>query len=214
MNKTGTVGIVFAVLLMLSGIASAENITTTVVTLAGGLSYITVSPDPVTVVFEENQSFVASGHDADGNPVSITPVWSTDIGTIDTTGLFTAQHKPGTGTVTATSGTINGTANVTIAEVKSISVNETSVDFEAVIIGHASEPQNVTVTNTGNVDVTLTAAPTALTSGANTIAASNVAQSGFGLLADLGSITGNFTLTIPTGTPLGTYTGTIDITAS
>ena len=216
MNKKRTVGIVFAVLLMLSGIASAETITTTVVTLGGELSGITVSPNPATVAFEETQLFTASGHDAGGNPVPITPVWSsTDIGTIDeASGSFTARHDHGTGTVTATNGTIIGTASVTIPIVKSISVEETSVDFGAVMIGYTSESQSVTVNNTGNVDVTVTATPTDLTSGTDTIAASNVVPSGFDTLPDQDSITGSFNLTIPVGTPLGTYTGTIDITAS
>jgi len=218
MKQIGTIGIVFAVMLMLSGIASANNETnvTTNVSVIPILASIVVTPNPAIVLFEETEQFIAEGFDDYGNSSNTTPTWTTtDIGEIDAvSGLFTARHAPGTGTVTATDGNISNTSAVTIETVKSISVDVTNIDFGSIGIGQTSAPQSVTVINTGNVAATVTAAPTDLTSGTDTIAAINVGQSGFGALDDPGTVLGSFTLTIPAGTPLGTYTGTIDITAS
>jgi hypothetical protein len=84
----------------------------------GALTTITVTPNP-TLLIGATQQFTAVGHDANGNVVAITPVWSTvnPPGTIVAgTGLFTAGNTTGTfpNTVRATSGTIFGTATVTV----------------------------------------------------------------------------------------------------
>jgi hypothetical protein len=92
--------------------------TATVIVIAGPLATITVTPNP-TLLIGATQQFTAVGHDANGNVVAITPVWSTvnPPGTIVAgTGLFTAGNTTGTfpNTVRATSGTIFGTATVTV----------------------------------------------------------------------------------------------------
>lgn len=91
----------------------------TVTVTAGPLATITVSPNPVTLAVGTQQQFTAVGRDAGGNRVTITPVWSTTNppGTINSSsGLFTAGTTPGTyaGSVRATSGSISGTATVTV----------------------------------------------------------------------------------------------------
>jgi len=40
--------------------------------------------------------------------------WTTDVGSVDATGFFTAQTTPGIGIVTATNGTVSGSAAVTV----------------------------------------------------------------------------------------------------
>ena len=92
--------------------------TATVIVEAGPLATIAVTPNP-TLQIGETQQFTAVGRDAFDNIVGITPVWSTTNppGTIDaSTGLFTAGNTPGTyaASVTATSGGISGTADVTV----------------------------------------------------------------------------------------------------
>jgi hypothetical protein len=92
--------------------------TATVIVTPGALTTITVTPNP-TLLIGATQQFTAVGHDANGNVVAITPVWSTvnPPGTIVAgTGLFTAGNTTGTfpNTVRATSGTIFGTATVTV----------------------------------------------------------------------------------------------------
>jgi hypothetical protein len=85
----------------------------------GPLATITVTPNPQTLAINANQPFVATGRDADGNLVPITPVWSVVAsgGAINSgSGLFTAGAVTGTfaSTVQATSGGISGFATVTV----------------------------------------------------------------------------------------------------
>ncbi|HEU4880758.1 MAG TPA: ice-binding family protein [Longimicrobium sp.] len=93
--------------------------TATVNVTAGPLARIIVTPNPATLAIGMQQQFTAVGQDALGNPVAITPVWSATNppGTINaTTGLFTAGNTTGTfaNSVTATSGTLSGTATVVV----------------------------------------------------------------------------------------------------
>ena len=85
----------------------------------GPLATIAVTPNPQTLAISAIQPFVATGRDAGGNLVSITPTWSVTAsgGSINTSsGLFTAGTVAGTfaNTVRATSGSIFGTATVTV----------------------------------------------------------------------------------------------------
>jgi len=67
------------------------------------LDSIYVAPKKVNLDFGEHQQFSAEGFDKDGNPVhsSIAPVWSTDGGSIDQNGMYTAPDTKGDFTVTA-----------------------------------------------------------------------------------------------------------------
>ena len=83
------------------------------------LATITISPNPDTTQVSASQQFVAVGRDGNGNTVAISPVWSivNAGGTIDAaSGRFTAGTSTGTfvNTVKATSGSISGTATVTV----------------------------------------------------------------------------------------------------
>jgi subtilisin family serine protease len=92
--------------------------TATVTVTAGALASIEVTPNPATVATQAMQQFTATGKDANGNSVAITPTWSVVAGggAIDGNGLFTAGTVAGTytNTVTATSGGVAGTATVTV----------------------------------------------------------------------------------------------------
>jgi Ca2+-binding RTX toxin-like protein len=81
----------------------------------GALSCIDISPAEANLNFGDQQQFTASGVDAFENEVTFSPVWFTDGGTINETGLFTA-NEVGDFKITATdTGTsITGTANVTV----------------------------------------------------------------------------------------------------
>ena len=92
--------------------------TATITVTAGPLATITVTPNP-TLQIGATQQFTAVGRDAFNNIVAITPVWTATSppGTINaSTGLFTAGNTLGTfnASVTATSGSISGTANVIV----------------------------------------------------------------------------------------------------
>ncbi|CAN5906586.1 hypothetical protein BH11GEM1_BH11GEM1_06280 [soil metagenome] len=92
--------------------------TATVSIVAGALASITVTPAAVTLSNGMTQQFTATGADAGGNTVAITPVWSVvnGGGSINASGLFTASAPNGTyaNTVMATSGGLSGTASVTV----------------------------------------------------------------------------------------------------
>jgi hypothetical protein len=73
----------------------------------GALAALTVAPDTADVQTGATQQFTVSGADQFGNAVASlgTITWTVQngIGTIDASGLFTAEGKPGQGTVTAAS---------------------------------------------------------------------------------------------------------------
>jgi hypothetical protein len=88
----------------------------TVNVTTGALAVITVTPNSVTLPANVTQQFTATGKDAGGNAVAITPIWSVVAGggAISSTGLFTAGATVGTftNTVKATSGSVS--SNVTV----------------------------------------------------------------------------------------------------
>ena len=90
--------------------------TATVTVTAGPLASIVVTPNPVNVSPYGTRQLTATGRDAFGNPVSVTPAWAVvnGGGTIDGTGLFKAGPISGDfpNTVQASSGTVSGTASV------------------------------------------------------------------------------------------------------
>jgi hypothetical protein len=102
----------FAVLFAAIALAACDKSTSPAV-----LASITVTPN-VSLGISATQQFVAVGKDADGNVMTIAPVWSVVAGggAINATGLFTAGTLAGpfVGTVKATVGGISGLANVTI----------------------------------------------------------------------------------------------------
>ncbi len=97
---------------------SGSSATSTVsVTVDQTVTTIAVSPAPVTIGIGATQQFTAAAYDQFGAILTAQPgfVWSTDIGTIDpNTGLLTAPSLQGTGTVTATYGTVSGTNSVAV----------------------------------------------------------------------------------------------------
>lgn len=97
--------------------------TVIVTTLAPTLATITVTPNPATMSTGGTQQFTAVGRDGDGNSFPIVAVWSVvnGGGTINAgSGMFTGGAVAGTysNTVTATSGTISGTATVILTAVE------------------------------------------------------------------------------------------------
>ncbi len=87
-------------------------------TQPGVLDHITVSPGSANVLTGATQQFTAQGYDADNYPIYGLPItWSVSGGgTINPAGLYTAGESTGSVTVTATSGTISGTATVQVVD--------------------------------------------------------------------------------------------------
>ncbi len=94
--------------------AGTLSATATVTITAGELKTVTVSPAPPDLAAGQTLTFTAKGYDANNNEVAITPVWSVDNnGVISTAGVFAGAA--GTYTVTATVGSLSGTATANVA---------------------------------------------------------------------------------------------------
>ncbi len=90
----------------------------TIIVTTGPLASIAVTPNPVSLAINATQTFVAVGKDANGNVIAITPTWAITNGggAISATGVFTAGATAGVfaSTIRASSGTIAGSASVTV----------------------------------------------------------------------------------------------------
>ena len=91
-------------------ISGSTNVTVT----PGALAKIDVTPKTATISADQKQQYNATGSDAKGNAVSITPSWSTSGGSISPSGGLYTPKKVGTFTITAAQGSISGTASVTV----------------------------------------------------------------------------------------------------
>ena len=100
---------------------SVSGTASVTVTAPPVLTTITVAPASASVATGGTQQFTATGLDQFGQPVSPQPTFNWAVsggGTINTAGLFTAGATAGGPfTVTATSGSISGTASVTVTAV-------------------------------------------------------------------------------------------------
>lgn len=100
---------------------STTKINRTVVTVGAPgqgqeLKNITVLPETATIVVGKSRTFIAITLDQFNKAISVIVTWAsnnTSVGTIDSNGKFTALSE-GTTTITATNGTINGSALVTV----------------------------------------------------------------------------------------------------
>ncbi|MCZ7400949.1 MAG: Ig-like domain-containing protein [Candidatus Methanoperedens sp.] len=170
--------------------------TVTVTALPPVLTSITVSPATTSVVVGNTQTFTASPRDQFGNPINATVTWSssnTGVGTITNAGLFTAIAV-GTTTITATNGSISGTATVTVSALPPVLTSITvSPASASVVVGNTQtftasprdqfgNPINATVTwsssNTGVGTITSTGVFTAIAAGTTTITATSGGVSG------------------------------------
>lgn len=137
----------------------------TVVVTSGALASITVLPNPATLVAGGTQQFVATGRDAGGNIIPITPVWTVAAGggTINATGLFTAGAVAGTftNTVTATASGMAGTATVIVtAAGPTILVNLGAAAPNGIMAGTA-----VTCVSLGTIFADVSVSPGTTTTG-------------------------------------------------
>jgi len=82
---------------------------------AGALAGVAVWPEDAVVEVGHKRVFNATGHDAHGYYVPITPTWSATGGVIDGIGRYTAGDWPGTYVVHAAQGMLSGQAPVTVS---------------------------------------------------------------------------------------------------
>src|SRR3989475_6931758 len=122
LQATGSFNLVISLRLNRTGweepsmMAWIDNVT---LVFPGTLARIAVTPTTASVLVGQTTVFTAGGWDTDGNPVPLTGTnWSSTIGQIvavnSTSARFEAPTQPGTGVVSATQGTIRGSADMTV----------------------------------------------------------------------------------------------------
>lgn len=98
-----------------TGLSVAANVN---VTVSSVLTAVTVSPSAMSVALNASQTFTAEGTNQFGEVMSTQPSFTWTVsggGNISSTGVFTAGNNAGgPHTVTATSGSKSGAANVTV----------------------------------------------------------------------------------------------------
>jgi endoglucanase len=194
-----TVGGPFTVTATSGTISVTSQVTVTV----GALSAITLTPATATKTAGTTQQYVASGKDAYNNAISVSPSWTVSGGgTISTSGIFTATTAGGPYTVTATSGTISGTAQVTVTA-GAFSIITLS-PATATITSGTTQQYTATGKDANNNAITVT--PTWTVSGGGTITTSGLFTATtiggpFTVTATSGSIsaTAQVTVSAPTG---------------
>ena len=77
------------------------------------LTSISVSPATASIAAGASQQLTAQGKDQNGSNFAVTPTWTTTGGTVSSAGVFSAATA-GTYTLTATSGSVKGSATVTV----------------------------------------------------------------------------------------------------
>ncbi|MEA2632309.1 MAG: hypothetical protein QOE66_2528, partial [Chloroflexota bacterium] len=165
------------------------------------LTSITVSPASASVPTGGTQPFSATGLDQFGQPLSPQPTFAWSVGgggTISTGGLFTAGSTVGGPyTVTATSGSVSGTASVTVKSVPP--------DF-ALSVG----PASVSVRRGGTAAYTVTLTPSNGFAGSVSLSLSGQ-PSGSTVIFSPNPTTGTSTLSVKTSSsgPRGNFTLTI-----
>jgi hypothetical protein len=97
---------------------SLSTASTTTVTVNATLTTITVTPATASLTAGATRQFAAVARDQFGTALSVQPqfTWSilSGAGTISSTGLYTASSTAGLATIQASSGSVLGTATVTI----------------------------------------------------------------------------------------------------
>ncbi|MEK7414610.1 MAG: Calx-beta domain-containing protein, partial [Planctomycetota bacterium] len=129
-----------------------QTVTSTVAVTVQSLvssNLVTVSPYRCEMIFGDTMQYTATAWSSSGTVLASTPVWSTDGGSISTTGLYTATQAGATYTITATALGASGDAYATIIGTGQPTVTVSTTD------AIASEPGlglgNATVTFTRNI---------------------------------------------------------------
>ena len=114
-----------------TGVAANHTIAATFAVANATLTSISVAPSSASVTVNGTQQFSATAYDQSGNVMAPQPTFSWTVsggGTITNGGLFTAAGTAGGPyTVTASSGSVSGTASVTVTSASAIKIGETTI---------------------------------------------------------------------------------------
>ena len=191
----GTAGGPFTVKAASGSVSGTASVT---VTAAPVLTTITVSPASASVQTGGTRQFSATGLDQFGNAMSPQPTFTWTVtggGAINSTGLFTAGGTAGGPfTVRAASGSVSGTASVTVTAADfSLSVSPAS---QSVKQGGAAS-YTVTITPSNGFNGSVTFSVTGQPSGSTVTFTPNPGTTSSTLkVQTVGGVRGNFTLAI------------------
>ncbi|HLF06195.1 MAG TPA: Ig-like domain-containing protein [Thermoplasmata archaeon] len=104
-GKTGT----FTVSATAGSISDSASVTVS----PGKLAIIAVEPPTKTITADDTLSLTASGEDAKGNAIALSPTWTAEDGEVSSSGLFTPTAV-GKWKVTATQDEVSGSAEITV----------------------------------------------------------------------------------------------------
>ena len=178
---------------------SVSGTASVTVTAAPVLTTITVSPNSASVQTGTTKQFAATGSDQFGNPMSPQPTFTwtvTGVGSVDSTGLFSAGSTAGPSTVKAASGSVSGTASVTVTAPTPDFSLSVSPGSQSVRQGNATS-YTVTITPSNGFSGSVTLSVTGQPSGSTATFTVNPATTSSTLnVQTVAGVRGNFTLTI------------------
>ncbi|HTU41304.1 MAG TPA: Ig-like domain-containing protein [Candidatus Aquilonibacter sp.] len=192
----------------LSGTTGSASLDVETVTVTKTLTSISVTPPTASINIGANQQYTATGKYSDGSTGSVAVTWSTSsasIATINSSGLATGVAA-GSITVTATSGSVSGTAALTVnAEVvTAISVTPTSVSLT--VGGTEQFTATATYSNGSSGNVTSSATWSSTNSSVATVKAGFAIAVGAGtagVTASLNGFSSSATVTVSSSTSTG-----------
>ncbi|HEX4053147.1 MAG TPA: hypothetical protein VHX86_02675 [Tepidisphaeraceae bacterium] len=175
------------------GLSTTSSVT---VVVDQTLTSISVSPTSAAVTISATQQFTATGLDQFGQRMAVQPTfdWSTTSGApVDSTGLYTAPGSTGADTVIASSGSVSGSADITIVS------SGTAVASPSNVTGTTT---NLSVLGGATTGVTytwsVTSAPIGVTDPTFSVNSSSAAQTTTATFFDVGDYT--FQVAIDNGT--------------
>jgi hypothetical protein len=167
------------------------------------LASIAVTPNQSSLPLGENEQLVANGTYTDGSVQNISQsvTWTTAAATIATvSGGGVVGKGPGTTTISATSGSISGSASVKVVPAVVVSLNITPATLAMIV--NSNRPLQATATfsdgTTQNVTTTATwsAMPASIAAISNTGIVSAMQVGSTTIAAQVGSVTGSAALTV------------------
>jgi trimeric autotransporter adhesin len=180
--------------------------TTTLTVVPANLISISVSPNPSTIAVGTTQPFTAVGTFDDGSTQLLTSVtWTSSqpgVATVDTAIGVAAAVGAGTSSVTATSGSVSGSAQLTVTAATLISLTVTPVNAATAPGTTKQFTATGTFSDSSTQDVTASALWSSSNPGAATIGnvglASGLLNGTTTITAAIGSVSDSTTLTIST----------------
>ena len=204
-NGSGLATTVAAGSTTITATVGAFSDTSTLTVVPAHLISIAVSPAIPSIALGTVQQFTAVGSFDDGSIQLLTSIaWSsssTSVASIDATGFATSTGT-GTTTVTAMSGTVSGTASLTVTAATLVSIAVTPANSSMAVGTTKQFTATGTFSDSSTQDITTTVTWTSSSAAAATInaqgLASSVAAGGTTIKATFGSISGSTGLTVST----------------